>query len=137
MDAHIYMSKQTKQSSRNEIISFGAHLHLVDGDLADVCAILNHDSKTNHWYNLSCQREPYRLEGIKTIGFEIARQMDWNPPDWILFPSMSVAGVVGLCKAFAELLEMGWITKKPKLAWVQVIQTPNSINSILPMKIRM
>jgi threonine synthase len=124
MDAHIYMPKQSCLSSRNEIISLGGHLHLIDGGLSDAAIALNEDNRTNHWYNLTDLQEPYRLEGDKTIGYEIARQMDWDTPDWILFPAGGGNGIVGLWKAFSELLEIEWITRIPRIVWVQ---TPNSI----------
>jgi threonine synthase len=126
INAHIYMPKQSSLSRRNEIISLGGHLHLIDGDLSDAAIALKEDNRTNHWYNLTDLQEPYRLEGDKTIGYEIARQMDWDTPDWILFPSDGGNGIVGLWKAFTELLEIEWITRIPRIVWVQ---TPKSIGS--------
>ena len=120
VSAHIYMPKSSPQSNRNEVIDFGAHLHLVDGTIQQAARIATEDCLKNGWFNLATFREPYRVEGKKTIGFELAEQFDWELPDWIIYPTGGGTGLVGMWKAFNELTELGWIPpKKPKFAVIQ------------------
>jgi threonine synthase len=118
--AHIYMPKSTPQSNRSEVIDYGAHLHLVDGTIQQAAKYATDDCHHNGWFNMATFREPYRVEGKKTMGFELAEQMDWELPDWIIYPTGGGSGLVGMWKAFNELAELGWIKEKlPKFAVVQ------------------
>jgi threonine synthase len=120
VNAHIYMPKSSLQSNRSEVIDFGAHLHLVDGTIQQATRLAMEECRKNDWFNLATFREPYRVEGKKTMGFELAEQFEWVLPDWIVYPSGGGTGLVGMWKAFNELAEMGWITpKQPKFAVIQ------------------
>lgn len=109
LEAHIYMPKQSPQANRSEVIDFGAHLHLVDGTIQQAGKLCQIDCEKNNWFNLATFREPYRLEGKKTLGFEITEFFDWRLPDWIIYPTGGGTGLVGMYKAFVELKEMGWL----------------------------
>ncbi len=120
VNAHIYMPKNSPQSNRSEVIDFGAHLHLVDGTIQQAARIASEDCQKNGWFNMATFREPYRVEGKKTMGFELAEQFEWELPDWIIYPTGGGTGLVGMWKAFKELAEMGWIApKQPKFAVIQ------------------
>jgi threonine synthase len=120
VDAHIYMPKSSPQSNRNEVIEYGAHLHLVDGTIQQAAKYATDDCHRNGWFNMATFREPYRVEGKKTMGFELAEQMSWDLPDWVIYPTGGGSGLVGMWKAFNELEELGWINgKKPHFAAIQ------------------
>jgi threonine synthase len=120
LQAHVYMPKESLQSNRNEVVDFGGHLHLVDGSIENACSQASADSLSNGWYLCSSFHEPYRLEGMKTAGFELARSFKWTPPDWIVFPSQTGLGLTGIWKAFEEMHEMGWLHGPlPRLAAVR------------------
>jgi threonine synthase len=118
--AHIYMPKQSLQAHRSEVIDYGGHLHLVDGTIEQARLQAATDCKEHGWYNLAAFHEPYRVEGNKTIGFEIAEYFEWDMPDWIICPINSGSGLVGMWKACKELVEMGWIDHRlPRFVAVQ------------------
>jgi threonine synthase len=120
VNAHIYMPKSSPQSNRSEVIDFGGHLHLVDGTILQAARLAAEDCLKNGWFNLATFREPYRVEGKKTMGFELAEQFEWELPDWIIYPTGGGTGLVGIWKAFVELAELGWIApKQPKFAAIQ------------------
>lgn len=119
MQAHVYMPKDSLQVNRNVVMDFGGHLHLVDGSIENACSQAAADSRANGFYLCSSFHEPYRLEGMKTVGFELARSFNWLPPDWIIFPSQTGLGLTGIWKAFEEMQEMGWLHGPlPRLAAV-------------------
>jgi threonine synthase len=120
LQAHIYMPKQSLQIHRNEVVDYGGHLHLVDGTIDQANQQASADSQEHGWYNLATFREPYGVEGNKTIGFEIAEYFEWVLPDWIIYPISSGSSLVGMWKAFQELAEMGWIEHKlPRFVAIQ------------------
>ncbi len=120
LEAHVFMPKQSPQANRSEVIDFGAHLHLVDGDIHQAGKLCQSECNQNSWFNLATFREPYRVEGKKTLGFEITEFFDWQLPDWIIYPTGGGTGIVGMYKAFLELREMGWILDRfPRFAAVQ------------------
>lgn len=109
MQAHVYMPKESLQANRSEVVEFGGHLHLVDGSIENACTQAAADCRQNGWYLCSSFHEPYRLEGMKTAGYELARSFNWTPPDWIIFPSQTGLGLTGIWKAFEEMNELGWL----------------------------
>ncbi len=120
VDAHIYMPKSSPLTNRSEVVDFGAHLHLVDGNIQQAGRLASGDCQRFGWFNLATFQEPYRVEGKKTIGLEICEQFNWKLPDWIIYPTGDGAGLVGMWKAFGELEEMGWIgPERPHLAAIQ------------------
>jgi len=120
MTATVVMPRHTPQAFKTECEYFGAKLILVDGlinDCAKKVAELNADKQ---YFDVSTMKEPYRLEGKKTMGYEIAEQFHWELPDVILYPTGGGTGLIGMWKAFREMMEMGWIgSKMPRLIAVQ------------------
>ncbi len=113
MEAIVVMPRHTPDAFKKECKAFGAELILVDGlinDCAQLVAKLKLDRRS---FDVSTMKEPYRLEGKKTLGYEIAEQMNWVLPDVILYPAGGGTGLIGIWKAFKEMLSMGWITNIP------------------------
>ncbi len=120
MQAYVFMPIETPAPIRLECEVFGAHVTLVDGSISDAGGAIEQERVKNGWMDLSTMKEPYRVEGKKTMGFEIAEQFDWALPDVIVYPTGGGTGIVGMWKAFEELEKLGWISgKKPRLVSVQ------------------
>ncbi|MDR0542662.1 MAG: threonine synthase, partial [Dysgonamonadaceae bacterium] len=99
---------------------FGAEVTEVDGNIADCGKIANQLAAENGWFDVSTLKEPYRLEGKKTMGYEIAEQLGWDVPDVILYPTGGGTGIIGIWKAFGELEKLGWTgAKRPRMVAVQ------------------
>ena len=120
MDAHVFMPRDAPSANILEAKSFGAKVTLVDG-LINNCAQRVADGKvTEHWFDVSTLKEPYRIEGKKTMGLEAAEQFGWSLPDAIFYPAGGGVGMIGMWKAFEELEQLGWIgPKRPKMIAVQ------------------
>jgi threonine synthase len=120
IEAHVFMPRDTPMANQIEVRQYGAELRLVDG-LIDDCGRLVAAKKTAEgWFDLSTLKEPYRLEGKKTMGYEIAEQLDWHLPDVIIYPTGGGTGLIGMWKAFGELEELGWIgNRRPRMVSVQ------------------
>jgi threonine synthase len=120
INATVIMPRHTPNAFQTECQYFGATLILVDGlisDCAKKVAELNRDEK---YFDLSTMKEPYRLEGKKTLGYEIAEQLNWSLPDVILYPTGGGTGLIGMWKAFNEMIQAGWIDNKlPRFVAVQ------------------
>ena len=98
----------------------GAEMFLVDGLIDDCGRLVSEGEREVGWFNCSTLREPYRIEGKKTMGIELAEQLDWQLPDVILYPTGGGTGIIGMWKAFAELEAIGWIgSKRPRMVVVQ------------------
>ena len=120
MEAYVFMPKDAPEANRVEVEVSGATLELVDGFITDAGRISAQRAETLGLFDVSTLREPYRVEGKKTMGYEIAEQMEWSLPDVILYPTGGGTGIVGMWKAFAEMEEMGWIDeKRPKMFAIQ------------------
>jgi threonine synthase len=103
-----------------ECQAFGARVTLVDGLIGDCARVAGEGAAREGWFDMSTLKEPYRLEGKKTMGYEVAEQMSWRLPDAILCPTGGGAGLIGMWKAFAELEALGWIDgHRPKMIAVQ------------------
>lgn len=120
MAVHVFTPEDTPDVTLREIAFLGSQVHKVDG-LIDRCGKLARQEAERHgWHNLATLAEPYRLEGKKTMGFELALQFNWNLPDVIYYPTGGGTGFIGMWKAFRELQEMGWIGEKlPRMVSVQ------------------
>ncbi len=120
IEAHVFMPRDVPEANFIEAKAFGAHVTLVDGLISD-CAKRVADGKTTEgWFDLSTLKEPYRIEGKKTMGFEAAEQFFWDLPDAIFYPTGGGVGMIGMWKAFEELEQLGWIgSKRPKMIAVQ------------------
>ena len=120
ISAHVFVPKDTPELIQKEIKYMGADLMLVDGLISDAGRLAAEEGKRNGWFSVSTLKEPYRVEGKKTMGLELAEQFDWDLPDAIIYPTGGGTGIVGMWKAFEELEILGLIGKKrPKMISVQ------------------
>ncbi|TDL30857.1 threonine synthase [Jeotgalibacillus sp. S-D1] len=119
--SHIVMPLDAPLITRKEVYISGANLYLVDGVISDAGKIVARSVKENGWFDVSTLKEPYRIEGKKTMGLEIAEQLDWELPDVIVYPTGGGVGLIGIYKAIKELMELGWVKKDkfPRLVAVQ------------------
>ena len=120
IEAHIFMPRDVPQSNYLECMAFGAHVTLVDGLIGDCGKIVAGRKDRQGWFDVSTLKEPYRIEGKKTMGYEVAEQLNWQLPDAILYPAGGGVGLIGMWKAFEEMEALGWIgAKRPKMIAVQ------------------
>jgi threonine synthase len=120
LEAHVFMPRLTPSAFKAEARFFGAEVTEVDGNISDCGKIAGRLAAENGWFDVSTLKEPYRLEGKKTMGYEIAEQLGWQLPDVILYPTGGGTGIVGIWKAFGELEQAGWIgSSRPRMVAVQ------------------
>jgi threonine synthase len=120
IEAHIFMPKDVPQSNYIECKTLGATVTLVDGLISDCARIVAERKDQEGWFDMSTLKEPYRIEGKKTMGYEVAEQFDWELPDAIFYPTGGGVGMIGMWKAFDELEQLGWIgVRRPKVIAVQ------------------
>ena len=120
IEAHVFMPKDTPVANQIEARQYGARLTLVDGLINDCGRIIAERKAAEGWFDVSTLKEPYRVEGKKTMGYEIAEQLNWKLPDVIIYPTGGGTGLIGMWKAFQEIEELGWIgTKRPRMVSVQ------------------
>jgi threonine synthase len=119
--ATIYMPKDTPRANVEESRMAGAQVILIDGLISDAAGMAGEKARAEGWFDLSTFKEPYRAEGKKVMGYELAEAFDWTLPDVIVYPTGGGTGLVGMWKAFAELEELGWLenTKRPRMVAVQ------------------
>lgn len=118
--AIVYMPKQTPKVFKDECRLYGADLVEIDGNISDCGRLVNEQALLHGWFQVSTLKEPYRLEGKKIMGYEIAEQYNWQLPDVILYPTGGGTGLIGMWKAFNELEHLGWIgSKRPRMVAVQ------------------
>jgi threonine synthase len=121
VEAHIFMPRDVPQSNFIECKATGAHVTLVDGLISDCGRIVAQRKDAEGWFDVSTLKEPYRIEGKKTMGYEVAEQFNWQLPDAIFYPAGGGVGLIGMWKAFGEMEALGWIgPKRPKMIAVQV-----------------
>jgi threonine synthase len=119
LQAFIFMPKDTPAANIVEAKVYGAHVELVDGLITDAAKRMN-QARQDDWYDVSTLKEPYRIEGKKTMGYELSEQFDWGVPDVIAYPTGGGTGLIGMWKAFHEMQELGWIgSKRPRMVSVQ------------------
>jgi threonine synthase len=120
LEAHIFMPRDVPQANFIECKAFGARVTLVDGLISDCAKLVAAGAKTEGWFDVSTLKEPYRIEGKKTMGYEVAEQLGWKLPDAIFYPTGGGVGIIGMWKAFAEMEALGWISsRRPKMIAVQ------------------
>jgi threonine synthase len=120
LEAHIFMPRDTPRANVVECEQTGAHVTLLDGLITDCGAEVARRKDAEGWFDVSTLKEPYRVEGKKTLGYELAEQLDWTLPDVIVYPTGGGTGLVGMWKAFDEMEELGWIgPKRPRMVTVQ------------------
>src|SRR5439155_785840 len=109
METFVFMPADTPVINQMEAHLCGAKVFLVDGLITDCGRIVREGTAKMDWFDMSTLKEPYRLEGKKTMGLELAEQRDWRLPDVILYPTGGGTGLIGMWKAFQELRELGWL----------------------------
>ena len=120
IESYIFMPKDVPQANYLECKAYGANVTLVDGLISDCGKIVATRGPVEGWFDVSTLKEPYRIEGKKTMGYEVAEQMGWELPDAIFYPTGGGVGMIGMWKAFAEMEKLGWIGgKRPKMIAVQ------------------
>lgn len=120
LEAHIFMPKDVPMANRVECEQYGAHVTFVDGLISDCAKMVNERKQAEGWFDISSLKEPFRVEGKKTMGYEVAEQMQWKLPDAIFYPTGGGVGLIGMWKAFDEMQELGWIgSERPKMIAVQ------------------
>jgi threonine synthase len=119
--AKVFMPKDVKVPFIRECELYGADVTLVDGLITDAGRIAAEKGKPLGWYDVSTLKEPYRIEGKKTMAYELGEQLDWQFPDWIIYPTGGGTGMVGMWKAFEELEAIAWkqTARRPKMVSVQ------------------
>lgn len=121
MEAYVFMPEDTPTINQQECRLAGAKTYLVNGLITDCGAIVRQGQEAMGWFDLSTLKEPYRIEGKKTMGLELAEQFGWELPDVILYPTGGGTGLIGMWKAFAELEALGWLNsnRRPRMVAVQ------------------
>jgi len=121
MEAYVFMPADTPIVNQYEAAYYGARAFLVDGLITDCGAVVRDGTPHMGWFDLSTLKEPYRIEGKKTMGLELAEQFGWSLPDVIAYPTGGGTGLIGMWKAFAELEEIGWLEddRRPRMVSCQ------------------
>lgn len=120
VEAYIFMPKDVPIANRMECEAYGAKVTLVDGLISDCGRIVAERKQAAGWFDVSTLKEPFRIEGKKTMGYEIAEQFGWKLPDAVIYPTGGGVGLIGMWKAFDEMERMGWIgSARPKMIAVQ------------------
>ncbi len=121
MRARVFMPADTPRSNVEECRAAGAEVTLVEGLISDAARLAGEMAREDGWFDMSTFKEPYRLEGKKVMGYELAEAFDWSLPDVILYPTGGGMGLAGIWKAFAELEALDWLEgpKRPRLVAVQ------------------
>jgi threonine synthase len=117
----VFIPKDAKRPFIDECRLYGANVTLVDGLITDAGRVAAERGGPLGWYDVSTLKEPYRIEGKKTMAYELAEQMNWSWPDWIIYPTGGGTGMIGMWKAFDEIERLGWVTpgKRPRMVSVQ------------------
>lgn len=120
MEAHIFMPQDVPLANQVECLAYGAKMTLVDGLISDCARIVAERKEREGWFDVSTLKEPFRVEGKKTMGYELVEQLHWTYPDAVFYPTGGGVGLIGMWKAFQEMEELGWVSgKRPKMIAVQ------------------
>jgi threonine synthase len=120
LECFIFMPNDTPRANVVECEQTGAHVTLMAGLITDCGAVVARRKEAEGWFDVSTLKEPYRVEGKKTLGYELAEQFDWELPDVIIYPTGGGTGLIGMWKAFDEMEQMGWIGgQRPRMVTVQ------------------
>jgi threonine synthase len=120
LEAHIFMPSDAPEANRIECQAYGADVNLVNGLISDCARIVAERKQEHGWFDVSTLKEPFRVEGKKTMGYELAEQGGWELPDAVVYPTGGGVGLIGMWKAFSEMEELGWIDRRrPKMIVVQ------------------
>jgi threonine synthase len=121
MEAHIFMPHDVPFANYLEAVAYGAHVTLVDGLISDCARMVAALKEERGWFDVSTLKEPFRVEGKKTMGYELVEQLGWEYPDVVFYPTGGGVGLIGMWKAFEELEQLGWVApgKRPRMVAVQ------------------
>src|ERR1700741_3421982 len=120
IEANIFMPKDVPFANYLEGVAYGANVTLVDGLISDCARIVNERKGKEGWFDISTLKEPFRVEGKKTMGYELVEQLNWTYPDAVFYPTGGGVGLIGMWKAFEEMEQLGWVTgKRPKMIVIQ------------------
>ena len=120
LEAHIFMPRDVPLANRVECATYGAQMTLVDGLISDCARMVSERKDKEGWFDVSTLKEPFRVEGKKTMGYEVAEQLNWKMPQGIIYPTGGGVGLIGMWKAFEEMEALGWIgPERPKMVCVQ------------------
>ena len=121
IEAHIFMPRDVPFANYVEAVAYGANVTLVNGLISDCGRMVAERKEKERWFDVSTLKEPFRVEGKKTMGYELVEQLGWKYPDAVIYPAGGGVGLIGMWKAFAELEELGWVKpgKRPKMIAVQ------------------
>jgi len=121
IEAHIFMPLDVPFANYVEAVAYGAHVELVDGLISDCARIVQERKQQEGWFDISTLKEPFRVEGKKTMGYELVEQLGWEYPDAVFYPTGGGVGLIGMWKAFEEMEDLGWVRsrKRPKMIAVQ------------------
>lgn len=120
IEAHIFMPLDVPFANYVEAIAYGAHVELVNGLISDCARMVQERKEREGWFDISTLKEPFRIEGKKTMGYELVEQLGWEYPDAVFYPTGGGVGLIGMWKAFEEIESLGWVRgKRPKMIAVQ------------------
>ncbi len=121
MEAHIFMPLDVPFANYVEAVAYGAHVELINGLISDCARMVQERKQREGWFDISTLKEPFRIEGKKTMGYELVEQLGWEYPDAVFYPTGGGVGLIGMWKAFEEMEELGWVRpgKRPKMIAVQ------------------
>jgi threonine synthase len=121
IEANIFMPLDVPFANYVEAVAYGANVTLVDGLISDCGRIVAERKEAEGWFDVSTLKEPFRIEGKKTMGYELVEQLGWKYPDAVFYPTGGGVGLIGMWKAFGELEELGWVRpgKRPRMIAVQ------------------
>ncbi|MGA8110072.1 MAG: threonine synthase, partial [Acidobacteriaceae bacterium] len=120
IEAHIFMPRDVPMANYLEGVAYGAHVTLVDGLISDCGRLVAEGAKREGWFDISTLKEPFRVEGKKTMGYELVEQLGWRYPEAVFYPTGGGVGLIGMWKAFEEMEQLGWVSgRRPKMIAVQ------------------
>ena len=121
IEAHIFMPRDVPLANYVEATAYGAKVTLVDGVISDCARIVGERKQQEGWFDISTLKEPFRVEGKKTMGYELVEQLGWEYPDAVFYPTGGGVGLIGMWKAFEELEQLGWVKpgKRPRMFAIQ------------------
>jgi threonine synthase len=121
IEAHIFMPRDVPFANYVEAVAYGANVTLVDGLISDCARIVNERKVQEGWFDISTLKEPFRVEGKKTMGYELVEQLGWEYPDAVFYPTGGGVGLIGMWKAFEEMEQLGWVKpgRRPRMIAVQ------------------
>ncbi len=120
IEANIFMPKDVPFANYLEGVAYGANVTLVDGLISDCARIVNERKEKEGWFDISTLKEPFRVEGKKTMGYELVEQLHWTYPDAVFYPTGGGVGLIGMWKAFEEMEQLGWVSgPRPKMIAIQ------------------